>query len=111
MKFKRIEDQSGRTVDQVLVPEHYSEAVHMSGRSGYRVICEDANGAVLDRLIALDREEAIRIASAAFTGNVVRITITEEDFAIREARKAAGVDPNVVIEGPPGFRRVKSSNG
>jgi len=58
-------------------------------------------------LTAATNEEATAIVSAAIKSGATRITITDEDRAIRDGRRSVRLSGQVEIEGEPGWRRVK----
>lgn len=59
------------------------------------------------RLTATTTEEAAAIVSAALKSGATRITITDEDRAIRDGLRAVRLSGQVEIEGEPGWRCVK----
>ena len=59
------------------------------------------------RLTAETSEEAAAIVIAAMKSGATRITIIDEDRAIRDGRRSVRLSGQVDIEGEPGWRRVK----
>lgn len=59
-------------------------------------------------IIGRSIDDTLMWVRAALESGRTKVVIVEEDRAIRDARRAMGVNPNVECEGPIGFRCVKA---
>lgn len=77
------------------------------GTSGY-IVRTQSGKKITSQLTVPTIREAALLTLSGLEGGSTKITIVEEDHEIRGRRRRAGLDPNVELEGSPGYRRVKA---
>lgn len=82
-------------------------------KTGYKITApKEGDEETLDiNVLGRNIEDALTWVRVALEEGRTKIIIIEEDRAIRDYRRDAGLSPDVECEGPVGFRCVKANTG